>query len=385
MNENNDQHNDEVNDEVNVIEEYVEGYWICPNCSAKCRGSEQGCSACGAIRGENVEFFCDDDAPAITDEEELEKAKAGPDWICQFCGNTSPSASPKCTGCGSYREDGKKRKVIEEKIEADKAKDTEETKEPPKPLPMGCKIGCSIFAIFMLILMAFSCQQKAGQLEVLSASWQRSIEREQYQTVRESAWKNEVPSGAREISRSREIRKYNEIPDGFEEVNETYTEQVKTGEKKVKDGKVNLGNGRFKIKYKTVPIYKDVTKTRRVKRQKYRKEPVYDQKITYEVEKWKPIEKVTASGVDNEPYWPETKAAKSTPPKVGDIREGTRKEEFKVKARRVDNGEEYEFDKIADKPLSLDQFMKLRKGSKWEAVFSGLGTLREIKFDPKKK
>ncbi len=384
MTENNDLHNDQ-NEEVNVTEEYVEGYWICPNCSAKCRGSEQGCSNCGAIRGENVEFFCDDDAPAITDETELEKAKSGPDWICQFCGNTSPAASPKCTGCGSYREDGKKRKVTEEKIGPAEPAEAKESKEPPKPLPMGCKIGCSIFAVLLLILMAFSCQQKPGQLEVLSASWQRTIEREQYKTVRESAWQNEVPSGAREISRNREIRKYNEIPDGFEEVTETYTEKVKSGEKQVKDGKVNLGNGRFKIKYKTVPIYKDVTKTRRVKRQKYRKEPVFDTKITYDVEKWTKIDKVTASGVNDEPRWPETNAAKSSPARVGDIREGARTETFKVKAKRVSDGDEYEFDKVGDKPLTFDQFMKLRKGSKWEAIFSGLGALREIKFDAAKK
>lgn len=384
MTDNNDQDNNQ-NEEVNVVEEYVEGYWICPNCSAKCRGSEQGCSNCGAIRGENVEFFCDDDAPAITDEAELEKAKSGPDWICQFCGNTSPASSPKCTGCGSYREDGKKRKVTEEKIGPAEPAEAEKSKEPPKPLPMGCKIGCSIFAVLLLILMAFSCQQKPGQLEVLSASWQRTIEREQYKTVRESAWQNEVPSGAREISRNREIRKYNEIPDGFEEVTETYTEKVKSGEKQVKDGKVNLGNGRFKIKYKTVPIYKDVSKTRRVKRQKYRKEPVYDNKITYDVEKWVKIDKVSASGVNDEPSWPDTKAVKSSPAKVGDIREGPRTENFKVKAKRVSDGDEYEFDKIGDKPLTLEQFMKLRKGSKWEAIFSGLGALREIKFDAAKK
>jgi hypothetical protein len=134
-----------------------------------------------------------------------------------------------------------------------------------------------------------------------------------------------------------------------------------------------------------VPIYKDVTKTRRVKRQKYRKEPVFDTKITYDVEKWTKIDKVTASGVNDEPRWPETNAAKSSPARVGDIREGARTETFKVKAKRVSDGDEYEFDKIGDKPLTFDQFMKLRKGSKWEAIFSGLGALREIKFDAAKK
>ena len=87
-------------DEIKVIEEIVEGYWICPNCNAKNRGAEQQCDACGAIRGEDVQFHCDGDAPVITDEAELAKAKAGPDWVCQFCGNTSPAASEKCADAG---------------------------------------------------------------------------------------------------------------------------------------------------------------------------------------------------------------------------------------------------------------------------------------------
>ncbi len=364
------------NEEIKIVEEYVEGYWKCPNCNAKCRGSEQTCDNCGAIRGENVEFFVEDNAPVITDEAELEKAKAGPDWICKFCGNTSPSSSPKCTGCGSLRTDGKNRQVKEIKTEPEPSGGD----EPPKPMPTGMKIGCSIFAILMLILMALSCQQKPGQLEVLSTSWTRSIEREQFKTVRESAWQNEVPSGAREISRNREIRKYNEIPDGFEEVDESYTEKVKTGEKKVEDGKVNLGNGRFKVKYKMVPEYKEVTRTRRVKKQKYRKEPVYDNKITYDIEKWIAIEKVTASGSDDEPKWPDSKASAKSPPQIGDIREGVKAEDYRVKAKRVSDGKEYDIKELGGKSLTFEQFMKLRKGSKWDAIFSGLGGLNEIKF-----
>lgn len=368
------------NEEIRIVEEYVEGYWICPKCETRCRGAQQECHNCGAVRDENVKFFLDDDSPVISDEDELAKAKAGPDWICGFCGNTSPSDSPKCTGCGSYRDGSKRRAVKDVPKEPAKARPS----EPAKPMPMGCKAGCSIFLVLMLILLALSCQQKSGQLEILSASWQRGIEREQYQTVKESAWQSELPTTAREISRSREIRKYNEIPDGFEEVDETYTEKEKVGEKRVEDGVKDLGNGRFQKKYKVVPEYREVKKTRRVKKQKFRKEPVYENKIHYEIDKWMPIEKVTASGIDNDPAWPDSKAVKNATPRVGDIREGQRKEEFKVKAVRVSDKKEYEFNKLSGKPLTYEQFMKLRKGTTWEAVFSGLGGLNEIIFDAKK-
>lgn len=375
-------------EEIQVIEEIVEGYWICPNCSAKNKGSEQQCDSCGAIRGENVEFFCDDDAQAITDEKELEKAKAGPDWICQFCGNTSPAEAKDCTGCGSSRSSGKNRKekeVPKETPQAQKGGNSGNSAQPPKPMPIGCTIGIGLAALIFIILMALSCQQKPGKIEITSNAWKRVIEREEFKTVRESAWKNEVPNGAIKISSNREVKSYNQIPDGFEEVDEEYTEKVKTGEKKVEDGKVDLGNGRFKIKYKMVPEYRSETKTRRVKRQKYRKEPVYDEKVTYDINKWLAINQVESSGKEDEPIWPETKATNRTPPQVGDIREGKKTEEYSVKALKIGETKDFDIKTLQNKPLTFEQFMKLRKGTQWDAVFSGLGALVEIKFEPVKK
>lgn len=379
---------DENIEKIQIIEEIVEGYWICPNCNAKNRGSEQQCDSCGAIRGENVKFFCDDDAPAITDEKELELANAGADWICQRCGNTSPAGAAKCSGCGCTSDEGKKREQKEVPLETETAKKKSQppkSSEPSKPLPMGFKIGCGIFALIFMILVAFSCQQKAGKIEVVSNSWHRTVERQQFKTIRESAWKNEVPSGAIKISSSREIKKYNQVPDGTEEVDEAYTEKVKTGEKKVKDGKVDLGNGRFKIKYKMVPEYKTVNRTKRVTRQKYRKVPEYDEKVAYDINKWVPIGKVESSGTEKEPVWPDAKLKTNSPPQVGDVKEGQKTEQYSVKVIKIGTKDEIEVKKIKDKPMTFDQFMKLRKGTQWEAVFSGLGTLREIKLEPDKK
>ncbi|GAB4267257.1 MAG: hypothetical protein Kow0029_01650 [Candidatus Rifleibacteriota bacterium] len=369
------------NEEIRIVEEFVEGFWNCPNCATKCRGSEQNCSNCGAIRGENVEFHCEDDAPAITDEEELAKAKAGPDWICRFCGNTSPAGARKCTGCGSDREDGKKRAVNEEPVEDNEAKSPATPIKTAKPMPLGCQVGCGVIALIFLVLMALSCQQKPGKLEITGNFWKRTVEREQLTTVREKAWKNEVPANARKISSSREIRNYKLIPDGYEMVDETYTQKVKVGEKKVKAGKVNLGNGRFKIKYKMVPEYREEKKTRRVKKEKFKKEPIFDEKVTYEIDRWKPIDRVEASGTEDEPKWPETNATDRSPPQVGDIRAGKRTEEYWVKAKRLSDGKEFEIRQLKSHPLTYDQFMKLRKGTQWDAVFSGLGALTEIKFD----
>ncbi len=373
-------------DEIKVIEEIVEGYWICPNCNAKNRGAEQQCDACGAIRSENVQFFCDDNAPAITDEAELAKAKAGPDWICACCGNTSPSASQKCTGCGSARDTGKQRAVKEVPPGgAQPQTGPAKPKAPAQPMPTGFKIGCGIIALLFMVLMFLSSRETAEKIEIIDNQWTRIIERSEYKTVEEKAWENEVPQAAVKLSSSREIRDYKKIPDGFEEVEETYTEKVKVGEDKVEDGKIDLGNGRFQVKYKMVPKYKEEQRTRMVRREKFRKEPIYAEKVTYNIDRWIDIAPVELKGTQDEPKWPDSGAEKNTPPKVGDISEKARKETYIVKVKRLGDGKEYEVKEMRNKELTFDQFMKLRKGSQWEAVFSGLGDLREIKLDPTAK
>jgi len=373
-------------DEIKVIEEIVEGYWICPNCNAKNRGAEQQCDACGAIRGEDVQFHCDGDAPVITDEAELAKAKAGPDWVCQFCGNTSPAASEKCTGCGSARGSGKQRAVKEiPQGGAQPQSGPAKPKAPPQPMPAAFKIGCGVIALLFFVLMFLSSRETPEKIEIIDNQWTRIIERQEYKTVEESAWENEVPQAAVKLSSSREIRDYKKIPDGFEEVEETYTEKVKVGEDKVEDGKIDLGNGRFQVKYKMVPKYKEEQRTRMVRREKFRKEPIYAEKVTYNIDRWIDIAPVELKGTQDEPKWPDSGARKNTPPQVGDISEKARKEAYLVKVRRIGDGKEYEVKEMRNKELTFEQFMKLRKGSQWEAIFSGLGDLREIKLDPAAK
>lgn len=388
MNENSNTKNSGAKkDDVRVVEEIVEGFWDCPNCNAKNRGSAQQCNDCGAVRSENVQFYVEDGAKAITDEAELAEAMSGPDWICPFCSNMSPAAAKKCTGCGSDRSAGKNRAVKEippgsEKKSA-KANGHEPSgpAQPPPPAPLWLKAGCGVFILLFMILTAFSCYEKAVKIEITANSWVRIIERNEYKTVREQAWVKEVPAEARKLGSERKVRSHKEIPDGFEEVDETYTQKVKVGEKQVEDGKVDLGNGRFKIKYKMVPEYKEEERTRRVRRQKFRKEPVYDEEVTYDIERWVAFAPVQLQGATDEPRWPDSGVANNVPPKVGDLSEKSRTENYSVKAKRLDNSSEVEIKELHNEPLTLEQFMKLRVGTTWEAVFSGLGDLRDIKFN----
>jgi len=112
-----------------------------------------------------------------------------------------------------------------------------------------------------------------------------------------------------------------------------------------------------------------------VRRQKYREEPVYDEKVTYDVLDWEVIDKVTATGTNSLPVWPDSKVNTQNPPQLGDIKEHKRKEKFWINAVMAGETDEFEFSKLNSKLMTYEQFVKLKPGAQWNAVFSGLGTL----------
>ena len=129
-----------------------------------------------------------------------------------------------------------------------------------------------------------------------------------------------------------------------------------------------------------MPEYREERKTRRVKRQKFRKEPIYDEMVHYDIDRWVPFATIELKGTTDEPRWPDSGASNNVPPQIGDLTEKARIEIYTVKAKKEGSPEEIEIKELRDKPLTNEQFMKLRVGTKWEAIFSGLGDLRDIKF-----
>ena len=91
-----------------------EGAWDCPACDRKRnRGPRKYCPSCGTPRAPDVPFYLPEDAPEVTDLEALRKAKAGPDWKCNFCGADNAADYAHCTGCGASRDGAARRPVID--------------------------------------------------------------------------------------------------------------------------------------------------------------------------------------------------------------------------------------------------------------------------------
>ena len=88
---------------------YVELEWTCPVCKTRNPGTQSTCSGCGAAQPENVVFEAPVQADLTEDKAKVERAKAGPDIHCAFCGARNASTAKVCRQCGADLTQGKAR------------------------------------------------------------------------------------------------------------------------------------------------------------------------------------------------------------------------------------------------------------------------------------
>jgi len=256
-----------------------EGKWRCTFCSAVNRGRDLDCTSCGVRRGADVEFFLEDDAPAIVDEARLREANDGPDWLCETCGGSNRFSLTTCQTCGAPRGNSSLREVLDGALgsfrdpqadqqsarnaadfshdgthsEDDGQGSDEEWSSSPANDWRGRNWTPSVTVIFMMvsgiILLAFLAFTQSSpptlkvapevdrrevtfrdiELVVERVEWVRSIEVEEYRQVTEEDWEDEVPADAKVISRRQDVHHYDHVKTGSHTVPEYYTERVRTG------------------------------------------------------------------------------------------------------------------------------------------------------------
>lgn len=103
---------------------YIQNEWTCPNCNTRNKGASKTCQNCGAPQPENVQFELPSEQKFVTDEKQIEAAKAGADIHCGFCGTRNPATAKTCSQCGADLTQGKAR-------EAGRVMQV----PPPSPLP----------------------------------------------------------------------------------------------------------------------------------------------------------------------------------------------------------------------------------------------------------
>ena len=358
----------------------IEGVWDCRYCGAKkVRGGLRECPQCGHPRDEGITFYIDNPQNYVYDEEKAAKARRGPDWVCEACDCLNSADDTVCIGCGTPRDEktkdyfqmqeslhAKQRQLEEKKgqlEEEQRAVYNREEKDwrafdpthlrpvTEKPQPQKKKFNLKkvltpILSVLLIVAMVwgmvalFTPREVSGT--VMDMEWERSIEIEEYKTVRESDWS--IPPGGREVSRSEEIRSYQQVLDHYE--TETYTEEEFSHYETYVSGYKDLGNGHFEEITSQRPVYKTVTKTREVP--VYISVPIYDTKYTYDIEKWVHQSYKKTSANDKDPYWSDYECKDKE-------REGTRSETYTITVKDDDG-------KTKDYKLSFSQWNSIEKG-----------------------
>ncbi|HQU82242.1 MAG TPA: hypothetical protein PKY59_03915 [Pyrinomonadaceae bacterium] len=324
-----------------------EGKWRCERCSSVNRGRDLNCLSCGVKRSEDTEFFLDDDAVTVADEQLLAQANAGADWICLYCGTNCAAVQTQCSGCGSIR--SAQNKQLEEEtrgvndwseaaLNAQNAQNFAELQEPQtsffssrlvKFILAGIGAVGVLFVGLFVVLMYLSTLKYPVEMEISGLEWQRSITLEEYKTVTETAWEGGVPQAARVQSKETALHHVDKIPNGTRTVPETYTERVSDGTERYVCGRTSKKNGFFEDKYCTRTKYRSVTKTRNRTETIYKDVPVYKMRYTYLIDKWVSIGDQTISGNDFNPQWANVK--------VDNVhtREGARKENYNLLCKEL--------------------------------------------------
>jgi hypothetical protein len=336
-----------------------EGWWDCTYCSTPNRGREMHCQACGKPRDPSIQFYIPEVEPEVTDEQLAAIAKGGADWTCSFCGTDNRAAMTSCRQCSADKGDSIARaeKILKagetgkepprsesnsqepNTNQGQNSKPTKPTK-PQKKRPkwlLPVLLGAAALLVFLGV-QALRVQDVP--LEVIEASWERTIDVESQEMVRRTDWADRVPSDAR-------ILRTWEEQDG--------TERVQVGTERVVTGRRDLGNGFFEDIVENRPVYEN--------------RPVFRRRAEYERLEWVVQRTASITGRYNEPIvWPPVQL------RAGE-RQGRQTTTTRAQVRDPESGRTYT---NTPKPESL---VKLAPGTRLVGRINGLGILTGLVLD----
>ena len=363
--------------------------WLCSYCGSLNSGSKYDCPSCGHTRSESDRhyFQLHPERQSAPDPAERHLSRPETGWYCNFCGSQNSVDATNCAECGRprFEEHPKEYHESDFSVEADD-EDAEDDQEddPPHGSPsrsssersyhhswsmpslpsihIPWKAVGSILLIAALIAVAvFILIPKERYITVTDMSWQRSIEVEEYRTVRESDWY--VPAGGRTQYTQQEIHHYDTVLDHYDTVTKSRT--VVTGshtEYSTRD----LGNGYFEEVPHTV--YEYGTEYYTEQEPVYRQDPVYRTKYYYDIERWVYDHTVTSREHDKSPYWPEVTLKNNQ-------RQGTKHQKYIITAV-------YE-EKSADYTMDYDEWKNISVGDELHVLVHITGHIELIHDEQK--
>ena len=312
----------------------IEGLWDCHYCKTKnIKSRYEECPNCGKPRDKGTRFRMPNQITYVA-EEEAKKISRNPDWICDYCGNLNSDNLTSCKSCGAERtsenldyftnkakRDSKAETVSSyyEETQNDEYEDntsdysyennysyySNNNKSGSNFFKNNWKTLTAIPLILALIAgLFFLFTPKQEEIIINGFKWERSIDIQRYQTVKESDWS--LPSNARLLYSNLEFSHYQPVLDHYETKTREVPVERQVGTVEVVIGHKDLGNGYFEEITDSQPVYETFYETEYYEEAVYRDEPVYLMKYYYEIDKWLYERSVKTDGKDKNAYWGET-------------------------------------------------------------------------------
>lgn len=359
-----------------------EGRWDCSTCGGKAiLGRHTICPHCGDPRPAGVRFYLPENEPEVTDQKQLETARAGPDWLCRFCGSSNRASAAFCEQCGAERGAAPTQNVRDYAAgqtprTGGSPSEISPAKSPLKPrlspkrpalrlprqaIKLGVMIALAVLVAGCGILWLVN-RPRDVTLKVVAKSWQRSVAIEALRTVAEEGWS--VPPGGRVQSSQLAVHHYDSVLDHYETRSRQISYQEQVGEEEYVSGQRDLGNGFFEDIVSKRPIYETRQRTETYQEPVYRQEPVLQTRYSYLIERWVHDRVEQASGSNDPPRWPTIRLKQNE-------REAARSASYLVRFAGPKN-------KTFELRPSEDKWRQFQVGEQYRAKVSGLGRLIEV-------
>lgn len=287
-----------------MTEQIFEMLWDCEFCSTrKLLGkTHRYCPNCGAPQNPAKRYFPTEEDKVSAEGHEYR----GADKLCVACRTANSAKTKFCAGCGGPMEGAKSVILVSGGGAEGPGKavlaevDLREEARKAGRRKTFARAGAGLAACVVLVLAVLRFSSKPVELFAAGHLWEREVDIESFRASKETAWCDAMPMGAYDVSRSREVRSHESVPDG---------EDCKTVRR-------DRGDGTFSEEDECKPRYRD--------------EPVYDHQCRYSVDRWARVRSAVArGGLAEAPVWPgvELKRAGQC---QGCEREGPRRERYTV-------------------------------------------------------
>lgn len=322
-----------------MSEPVYEMLWDCRYCGArKLLGlTHRHCPNCGGQQDVNARYFPPDSERIAVQNH----VYVGADILCHYCRNATSRAARHCGTCGAPLTEGQSVQPLQQVVYAPAPSPMQAFAAAPVPVKKRRSVWLWLAPLLLVCfgsctaLAALFMSTRQGTLTVSGLEWKRSIDIEVLGPVSDSAWCDQLPSGASDVRRHREERSTRRIPDGQD----------------CHSRKVDNGDGTFRETQDCSPRYKE--------------EPIYDEKCEFRVNRWHTDRTARAQGTGiSGVAWPALPNLRA-----GVEREGARSEAYTALFSDP-KGESYRCD------LPQTKWQTFNAGSRWKGGIRRLtGTL----------